>query len=144
MYLKSILKPKLFKKVLTGLMVSMMIVTTSTPATSQNSENYGEALQKSILFYEAQQAGELPEWNRVPWRDDSTLDDGADVGVDLSKGWLDAGDNVKFNFPMAYSVTTLAWGGIKYYDAYQKSDQLDDLSQNIKWGHRLSAQFFCQ
>jgi len=133
MYLKSILKPKLFKKVLTGLMVSMMIVTTSTPATSQNSENYGEALQKSILFYEAQQAGKLPEWNRVPWRDDSTLDDGADVGVDLSKGWLDAGDNVKFNFPMAYSVTTLAWGGIEYYDAYQKSGELDNLSQNIKW-----------
>ncbi len=122
-----------YKQVLAGLMVLLTILATSTPAISRSVENYGEALQKSILFYEAQQAGDLPEWNRVPWRDDATLEDGADVGVDLSGGWLDAGDNVKFNFPMAYSVTTLAWGGIEYYDAYQESGQLDELSQNIKW-----------
>ena len=133
MYLKFILNQKLFKKIFTGLMVSAIIITTSTPAISQNTKNYGEALQKSILFYEAQQAGDLPEWNRIPWRDDATLNDGADVGVDLSGGWLDAGDNLKFNFPMAYSVTTLAWGGIEYYDAYKRSQQLDDLSQNIRW-----------
>ena len=133
MYFKSLFKQKLFKKALTGLMVSIIIIATSTSVISQTSHNYGEALQKSILFYEAQQAGQLPEWNRIPWRDDATLEDGADVGVDLSGGWLDAGDNVKFNFPMAYSVTTLAWGGVEYYDAYQKSGQLDDLSQNIKW-----------
>ncbi|MCC0176240.1 glycoside hydrolase family 9 protein [Waterburya agarophytonicola K14] len=133
MYLKSKITQKLLKKILAGLMVSIAIATTSTPAISQDRENYGEALQKSILFYEAQQAGKLPEWNRIPWRDDATLEDGADVGVDLSGGWLDAGDNVKFNFPMAYTVTTLAWGGIEYYDAYQKSGQLEDLSQNIKW-----------
>ncbi len=133
MYSKFILNQKLFKKIFTGLMVSIIIIATSTTAISQNTKNYGEALQKSILFYEAQQAGDLPEWNRVPWRDDATLEDGADVGVDLSGGWLDAGDNVKFNFPMAYTVTTLAWGGIEYYDAYERSQQLDDLSQNIRW-----------
>ena len=144
MYLKFILDRKLFKKAMrprmmpiktaiASLMVAVIIVTTSTAATGQNKQNYGEALQKSILFYEAQQAGRLPDWNRVPWRDDATLEDGADVGLDLSGGWLDAGDNVKFNFPMAYSVTTLAWGGIEYYDAYKRSQQLDDLSQNIRW-----------
>ena len=132
-YLKSIFKPKVFKRIFTGIIVAIVIVITSSPATSQNTENYGEALQKSILFYEAQQAGDLPEWNRIPWRDDSTLNDGADVGVDLSGGWLDAGDNVKFNFPMAHTVTTLAWGGIEYYDAYQQSGQLDELARNIKW-----------
>jgi endoglucanase len=131
--LKFKFKQKLLPQVLTGLMVMLIIMITSTAAISQNSENYGEALQKSILFYEAQQAGKLPAWNRVSWRDDATLEDGKDVGVDLSQGWLDAGDNVKFNFPMAYSVTTLAWGGIAYYDAYQKSGQLDHLSQNLKW-----------
>lgn len=122
-----------YNKILVGLMALMIIVLTSPATISQTTENYGEALQKSILFFEAQQAGKLPEWNRVPWRGDSTPTDGADVGVDLSGGWLDAGDNVKFNFPMAYSVTTLAWGGIEYYDAYQESGQLVHLSQNIKW-----------
>lgn len=130
---QSIPKYRRVRQVVAGLMIFLLVVATSPPVSSQNSPNYGEALQKSILFYEAQQAGKLPTWNRVPWRDDATLADGADVGVDLSGGWLDAGDNVKFNFPMAYSVTTLAWGGIEYYDAYQKSGQLDELSQNLKW-----------
>ncbi|GAB4525938.1 MAG: hypothetical protein Tsb0014_05690 [Pleurocapsa sp.] len=104
-----------------------------SPLQSQDRHNYGEVLQKSILFYEAQQAGELPDWNRVPWRGDAVTNDGADVGLDLNGGWFDAGDHVKFGFPMAASVTTLAWGGIEYYDAYKKSGQLVHLSQNLKW-----------
>ena len=114
-------------------MAFVLIAVTSPLLESRTTENYGEALQKSILFYEAQQAGDLPEWNRFPWRGDSTLEDGADVGVDLSGGWVDAGDNVKFNYPMAFTVTTLAWGGIEYYDAYRESGQLVHLSRNIKW-----------
>jgi endoglucanase len=134
MYLKFKLSqiPKL-KQILAGVMVFVLIACTSSPTFSQVSENYGEALQKSILFYEAQQTGKLPEWNRFPWRGDSTPKDGADVGLDLSGGWVDAGDNVKFNFPLASSVVNLAWGGIEYYDAYQASGQLGHLSQNIKW-----------
>jgi hypothetical protein len=100
---------------------------------TQSKYNYGEALQKTILFYEAQQSGQLPTWNRVPWRGNATLTDGADVGVDLTGGWFDAGDHVKFGFPMAASATNLAWGGIEYYDAYQKSGQLTYLARNLKW-----------
>ena len=66
--------------------------------------NYAEALQKSLYFYEVQQAGPLPEWNRVSWRGDSTMSD------DVQGGRYDAGDHVKFNLPMAYSAAMLAWG----------------------------------
>ena len=114
-------------------MAFVLVALTSSPSFSLESINYGEALQKSILFYEAQQTGKLPEWNRFPWRGDSTPKDGMDVGLDLSGGWVDAGDNVKFNFPLAFSVVNLAWGGIEYYAAYQASGQLEHLSQNIKW-----------
>ena len=38
---------------------------------------------------------------RVPWRTDAFADDGADVGLDLSGGFSDAGDYVKFGFPGA-------------------------------------------
>ena len=131
--LASQLRSLKYQQILVGVLVFAIVAITSSPAISRTTQNYGEALQKSILFYEAQQAGELPEWNRFPWRGDSTLEDGADVGVDLSGGWVDAGDNVKFNYPMAFTVTTLAWGGIEYYDAYQEAGQLDDLSRNIKW-----------
>lgn len=66
--------------------------------------NYTEALQKSLFFYEAQQSGKKPAWNRVSWRGDSALTDGADVGLDLTGGWYNAGDHVKFGFPMAFST----------------------------------------
>ncbi|WP_109302423.1 glycoside hydrolase family 48 protein [Aquimarina sp. AU474] len=95
--------------------------------------NYGEALQKSLFFYEVQQSGELPDWNRVSWRGNSTTNDGSDVGLDLNGGWFDAGDHVKFNFPMAFSVTALAWGGIEYEDAYRNSGQLDILKRNLRF-----------
>ncbi len=125
-----LLKPKTVRAVSLALLMLFLSV---MPLRGTTTYNYGEALQKSILFYEAQQAGKLPEWNRFPWRGDSVLDDGADVEVDLSGGWFDAGDNVKFGFPLAATVTLLSWGGIEYYDAYEKSGQLVHLSQNIKW-----------
>ncbi len=100
----------------------------------QSHFNYGEALQKSILFYEAQRSGDLPDTNRVTWRGDSGLNDGADVGVDLTGGYYDAGDHVKFGFPMASSMTLLGWGAIEYYDAYAQSGQLPYILDAVKWG----------
>jgi endoglucanase len=95
--------------------------------------NYAEALQKSMFFYEAQRSGPLPEDNRVSWRGDSALDDGADVGLDLTGGWYDAGDHVKFGLPMAASATMLAWGGLAARDGYEQSGQLDYLKGNLRW-----------
>lgn len=69
--------------------------------------NYGEALQKSIFFYKAQRSGDLPEDYPLIRRGDSGLTDGQDVGLDLTGGWYDAGDHVKFNLPMAYSASQL-------------------------------------
>ena len=70
--------------------------------------DYGEVIDKSLLFYEAQRSGPLPADNRVPWRGDSALDD-AVVG-----GYYDAGDLVKFGFPMAATITVLSWGGMSF------------------------------
>jgi endoglucanase len=95
--------------------------------------NYGEALQKSLFFFEAQRAGALPASNRVTWRGNAALDDGADVGVDLTGGWFDAGDHVKFGFPMAASATMLAWGVIEYRDAYARSCQLPHALASLRW-----------
>jgi endoglucanase len=95
--------------------------------------NYGEALQKSLFFYEAQRSGDLPAGNRVNWRGDSGLADGSDVGRDLTGGWYDAGDHVKFGLPMAASATLLAWGIVDYRDAYVQTGQLATALDQLKW-----------
>ena len=95
--------------------------------------NYGEALQKSVLFYELQRSGPLPEETRCNWRGDSGLNDGADNGLDLTGGWYDAGDNVKFNLPMAYSAAMLGWSVYEDRDAYEQSGQLEYILGDIKW-----------
>jgi endoglucanase len=95
--------------------------------------NYGEALQKSLFFYEAQRSGDLPTTNRVNWRGDSGMQDGSDVGRDLTGGWYDAGDHVKFGLPMAATATMLAWGIVDYRNAYVQSGQLNTALDQLKW-----------
>ena len=95
--------------------------------------NYGEALQKSVLFYELQRSGALPEQTRCNWRGDSGLNDGADNGLDLTGGWYDAGDNVKFNLPMAYSAAMLGWSYYEDREAYEQSGQSEYILGDIKW-----------
>jgi hypothetical protein len=95
--------------------------------------NFGEALQKALFFYGAQRSGALPADNQVIWRGDSGLDDGGDVGHDLTGGWYDAGDHVKFGLPMASSAMTLAWGGYEYGDALQSAGLLDESLETIRW-----------
>lgn len=97
--------------------------------------NYGEALQKSILFYDLQRTGNLPDNFRSNWRGDSCLNDGSDAGLDLSGGFLDAGDNVKFNLPMSYTCSMLAWSVIEDYESYEESGQLQYILDNIRWGN---------
>jgi endoglucanase len=95
--------------------------------------NYAEALQKTQFFYEAQRSGALPANKRVLWRGDSGLLDGADVGHDLSGGWYDAGDHVKFGFPMAGTATLLAWGIVEYRQGYVAAGQLEIALANLRW-----------
>jgi endoglucanase len=105
-----------------------------TPAAAAPAFNYGEALQKSIWFYDAQRSGALGAGNRVSWRGDSALTDGRDVGLDLTGGFYDAGDHVKFGLPFSASMTMLAWGAVEEQDAYRRSGQLAPLKANLRWG----------
>ncbi|MBQ9809046.1 MAG: glycoside hydrolase family 9 protein [Ruminococcus sp.] len=89
--------------------------------------NYAEVLQKSLYFYECQQAGPLPSWNRVEWRADSTMMD------EIKGGWYDAGDHVKFNLPMAYSASMLAWGLYQYPDGVEQSGEMQNYVNNLEF-----------
>lgn len=45
--------------------------------------DYGEALAKSLLYFESQRSGRLPYNQRVTWRGHSGLTDGLEQGVSL-------------------------------------------------------------
>ena len=60
-------------------LVAMMMVVVTKVA----SHDYGDALSKSILFFEGQRSGKLPPNQRMTWRKDSALRDGFDIGVSL-------------------------------------------------------------
>ena len=105
-------------------------------AKAETNFNYGESLQKSLIFYELQKSGVLDdgeEYNRNNWRADSCVNDGADNGVDLTGGLYDAGDNAKFNLPMSYTAATLAWSYLENTAAYKQSGQEKYLLHTIEW-----------
>jgi len=129
-------KARLLGYVLVLAVVCSAILSGQRPqARAATAFRYGEALQKSILFYEAQQSGKLPSWNRVSWRADATTTDGQAEGVDLSGGWYDAGDHVKFGFPMAFATSMLAWGVVENRDGYVQSGQLTHILNNLRWAN---------
>lgn len=60
-------------------------------SSSLPNEQWSNLLGNLIFFYDAQRSGKLPSTNRVSWRNDSAVEDGSDVGLDLSGGYYDAG-----------------------------------------------------
>nr|AID55382.1 glycoside hydrolase family 9 C4 [Gossypium hirsutum] len=96
--------------------------------------DYNQALSKSILFFEAQRSGYLPHNQRVTWRANSGLNDGKASGVDLVGGYYDAGDNVKFGLPMAFTITMMSWSIIEYGKQMGANGELGHAMGAIKWG----------
>ncbi|KAK6119661.1 hypothetical protein DH2020_046599 [Rehmannia glutinosa] len=93
--------------------------------------NYQDALTKSIIFLEAQRSGKLPPNHRPSWRGDSALQDGK---VDLVGGYYDAGDNVKYGLPLAFTVTSLSWAAIFYQAELQEAGEIKNVRAAIRWG----------
>ncbi|GER43660.1 endoglucanase 1 [Striga asiatica] len=95
-------------------------------------QDYENALEKSILFFEGQRSGKLPPNQRLTWRGDSALTDGLLNNVDLSGGYYDAGDNVKFGLPMAFTTTLLAWSVIEFGNSMRS--QVGPAKDAVRWG----------
>lgn len=112
--------------------------------------NYAKALQYSQFMYDANMCGTgVDENNLYNWRSDchvydaelpldtvntnmsasfiskykSVLDPDGDGKLDVSGGFHDAGDHVKFGMPEAYSASTLGWGYYEFRDQYVATGQ---------------------
>ncbi len=133
--------------ILAMLVSSFTVMNVSAAGTDYN---YAKLLQYSQYFYDANMCGtEVSEKNEYTWRNDchtydaklpldskntnmtdsfisqnkSVLDPDGDGMVDVSGGFHDAGDHVKFGMPEAYSGSTLGWGFYEFRDQYVATKQ---------------------
>ncbi|XP_022929309.1 endoglucanase 25-like [Cucurbita moschata] len=100
-------------------------------------DNYTLALHKALMFFNAQRSGKLPKHNNVSWRGNSCTRDGhgsSAIFKDLSGGYYDAGDAIKFNFPASFAMTMLSWSVIEYSAKYEAAGELNHVKDIIKWG----------
>ena len=116
--------------------------------------NFAEALQKSIYFYDAEMCGTGITGGELMWRGDCHLSDTAiplegvmaelaamyplnidpdgDGTVDVSGGYHDAGDHVKFGLPQTYASQTLEWGLYEFREAFEETGQLEHMQAVLR------------
>jgi hypothetical protein len=135
------------------LLSAAVIATAITPTTINAADiefNYAKALQYSQYFYDANMCGTgVDENGAYNWRNDchiydaelplddvntnmsakfisenkKILDPDGDGKVDVSGGFHDAGDHVKFGMPEAYSGSTVGWGFYEFREQYEATGQ---------------------
>ncbi|XP_022772662.1 endoglucanase 10-like [Durio zibethinus] len=95
-------------------------------------KKYADALKIAMQFFDVQKSGKLVD-NKISWRGDSALKDGSEAQLDLSKGMYDAGDHMKFGFPLAFTATVLSWAILEYGDQMEAVNQLEPAQESLKW-----------
>ena len=98
-----------------------------SPPLSGDPAKYAHVLGLTWQFYMAQRSGKIPDGYPVKWRKDSHLSD------KVPGGWYDAGDFLKLNFPLAPTVSMLAWGMLEFRDAYVASNELHGAKAALRW-----------
>ena len=111
------------KKRLIILSITLIIIITTTLAVLTNNAfgapNYLDAMSKAITFYDANRCGKDVATNNVyAWRSACHTSDGSEAGIDLTGGFHDAGDHVKFGLPAAFSASALGWSLYEFKSEY--------------------------
>ncbi|WP_028520496.1 glycoside hydrolase family 9 protein [Ruminococcus flavefaciens] len=61
------------------------------------------------------------------------LDPDGDGKLDLTGGWHDAGDHVKFGLPGSFSASTVGWGYYEFRDAYKEMGLDKHVEDEMRW-----------
>lgn len=123
---------------------------------------WGEALQKTLWFFNVNKSGPGVHCTDVQWRGDAHVADGhikldpADPNgvnlpadfieanrtvldpdgngeVDLAGGYHDAGDYIKFTLTTTYAASMIAWSLYEYPEAFATTGLADEAMGQIRW-----------
>ncbi|SES85518.1 glycoside hydrolase family 9 protein [[Clostridium] polysaccharolyticum] len=141
--------------------ISVKAVQGQTEENKDTGYNYAKAFQLSMYFYDANMCGPQDgrldyryechmEDAKVPLIPKDTelhgtnlsqsfidehkdvLDPDGDGCIDVSGGFHDAGDHVKFGLPQSYSGSTLGWGYYEFRDSYVKVGEQKHIEDILK------------
>ncbi len=128
------------KKVCSILVVAVMLLTTAVvpvftaSAASISNSSYPEALKDSIWFYDANKCGkDVAVDNVFSWRSACHTTDGSDIGVDLTGGFHDCGDHIKFGITNGYSASILGWSLYEFKGAFDASGNTNKMLSTLKY-----------
>ncbi len=95
--------------------------------------DYGTALKYAIYFYDGNKCGkDVAKDNIFKWRRACHVKDGSDVKRDLSGGFHDAGDHVKFGLPQGYAASVLGWSLLEYRGVFDAAGLTPKLLATLK------------
>jgi hypothetical protein len=97
--------------------------------------DYSEALHKSWLFYRSQQSGKIVEagQQRLAWRANSCTGCIGAYGEDLSVGFYEGADTMRWGLQNAFVVTQLAWNIVEFGDAMASVNELTEAKEILRW-----------
>jgi len=96
--------------------------------------DYSLALKNAIGFYDANKCGKDVKTNNIfDWRGPCHTKDGQDVGLDLTGGYHDAGDHVKFGLPQGYTASVLGWALYEYDEVFKATGNKTKMLEQLKY-----------
>jgi len=145
---------KALSAALSALMLSASVCPMAAPVSyAAGDENYAEALALSLYFFDSNECGTEVDDNPLTWRGNchtydgkasisnamnfnsaykSIVDPDGDGYVDVSGGYHDAGDHVKFNLTNGFAGSSLAMSYYLNEGAYKKAGCEDHLFEILK------------
>ena len=141
----------------TALLSAGAMMTSAMPMTvsaDSSDANFSDALALSLYFFDSNQCGTGVDDNPLTWRGNchvsdatanlnnatnlggarSIVDPDGDGKVDVSGGYHDAGDHIKFNLTIAFGMNSLALSDYLNPGAYEKAGCRDHLLYILKNG----------
>ncbi|MDE5770612.1 MAG: glycoside hydrolase family 9 protein [Ruminococcus sp.] len=148
-------KGKLTSKI-AAFTASAVMAVSSVPTIGMNvaaaDNNYYEALAMSLYFFDSNACGTGITDGPLTWRGDchtydaeasvgsldsslkSVVDPDGDGKIDVSGGWHDAGDHIKFNLTIGFGLSSLGMSEYFNEGIYQKAGARDHLEYEMRWG----------